>query len=642
MKTLRFVAVTAIAITIGHVVWTLWPEAREAILRRHYVRLNAPRTPPVLVPDPLLRPLLDGTTGGAVYEAALATLLTAQYRLTKEQEALVASRTLLAEAEQKEIPSARDAAQKLVAEVSQRVALAMRDVNIATALAARARNRAGTGGAGSIGASLESKTLLVMFHDLAKPAEIDLVLKLHRLSVVSGVARLSLFVVQTTDRPNPSTPESEATFLHARVQRLRECPIVEAATINVPMSGTIVPPPNIDTSTSWFTADNEPLVNSRFPQAWNFSKSIERKQHGAKVEVAVLDEGFLEQQDDLPIERANCGGAHILHGTQVASIIGAHMADRRGMDGAAGPFVRVVGCACDAPVFDNASRMLDVLLSQQPPVRIINVSMGYNWINKGVVPRDNPIAQGIVIAQGLMIRKALKDHPDVVIISAAGNDCEGKPNCSEEATWTSPFNWAALGPDVFGFPHLDNVIVVEALDAKGNGRLGLSNPGGTLSAIGENVLAAAGPTTYARSSGTSAAAPLVTATVALMMAVNPNITVAELKTNLGAGRPNARLNAFDAVRRSDLTADADLADLDGDGRVDVSDFEIFKRGFREIRDHKFVDDLNEDNERNANDAKFCRIDLDGDGQVTEADLRVMIDAWQGAKADLPTIQKLNQ
>ncbi len=650
MKTLRILTLTAIAVTIGCVAWLAWPEAHEAILRRHYSQLNAPRTPPKLVPDPLLRPLLNGTIGGAAYEAALATLLAAQYRLTKEQEVLVASNTLLAKAERKEIPIARDAARKLVAAASQRVALATRAVNIAAAIAARARNSAGSGGGGSNGASLESKTLLVMFHDFAKPKEIDFVLKEHRLSVVSGVARLSLFVVQTTDQPPPQSTqdgkaEVEATFLHARVLRLRESPLVEAATVNVPMSGTIVPPANIDTNTSWFTANDEPLVNSRFPQAWNFSKSIERKQNGAKVAVAVLDEGFLKEQVDLPIERANCGGAPILHGTQVASIIGAHMADRRGMDGAAAPFVRVVGCACDAPVFDNASRMLDTLLNQKPPVRIINVSMGYNWANRGVVPRHSLIAQETVRAQGIMIRKALKDHPDVVIISAAGNDCDGKPNCTEQAKWTSPFNWAALGPPEPEFPQLQNVIVVEALNAKGDERLGLSNTGGTLGAIGENVLAAEGPAKYTRSKGTSVATPLVTATVAMMMAVNPNITVAEIKKNLGvdeSGRSNAaHLDAFDAVRRSDPTANADLADLDNDGRVDVSDFEIFKRGFKEIRDHMFVDDLNGDNQKNANDTKFCRIDLNGDGQVTEADLQVMIDAWQGAKADLPTIQKLN-
>jgi hypothetical protein len=658
MKTLRIFAVTAIAVTMGCLVWIAWPEAHEAILRCHYSQLNEPRKPLEQVSDPLLRPLLNGTTGDAAYGAALAALLAAQYHLTKEQEVLVASRTLLAEAEQKEIPIARDAARKLVAAASQRVDLAMGNVEIATTVAARARTSARSVGASPESqASLESKTLLVMFHDFAKPAEIDFVLKEHRLSVVSGVARLSLFVVQTTDQPPPSTPESpeskaevEATFLHARVQRLRESPLVEAATVNVPMSGTIVPPANIDTNmnTSWFTANDEPLVNSRFPQAWNFSKSIERKQNGAKVAVAVLDEGFLEQQADLLIERANCGDASILHGTQVASIIGAHMADRHGMDGAAAPFVRVVGCACNAPVFDNVHRMLDILLSQQPPVRIINVSIGYNWSNRGVIhPSSNPFAKPTVIAQGLMIRKALRDHPDVVIISAAGNDCKDTPNCTEQAMWTSPFNWAALGPPEPEFPQLQNVIVVEALSARGDGRWSRSNVGGTLAAIGENVLAAAGKAFYARSDGTSAATPLVTATVAMMMAVNPNITVAEIKKNLGASPPKpyhdaAHLDAFEAVRRSDPTANADLADLDNDGRVDVSDFEIFKRGFKEIRDHMFVDDLNGDNQKNANDTKFCRIDLDGDGQVTEADLQVMIDAWQGAKADLPTIQKLNQ
>jgi hypothetical protein len=47
----------------------------------------------------------------------------------------------------------------------------------------------------------------------------------------------------------------------------------------------------------------------------------------------------------------------------------------------------------------------------------------------------------------------------------------------------------------------------------------------------------------------------------------------------------------------------------------------------------FTEDLNDDNVMDANDAKFCRMDLDGNGTVDENDLEVLLDGWTTPNVD---------
>ena len=257
----------------------------------------------------------------------------------------------------------------------------------------------------------------------------------------------------------------------------------------------------------------------------------------ATIDVGILDAGFLRGQDIPNLTLlAQCGNPVRSHGTAVAGVIAV-----------AAPNVRMFGCAPDPPVFDEtnlthdeiqlrSTRMLfdDVvaglegLLERRPAV--INVSVGYNWANRGHSPAASEEVRAIVETHGRAVRKLLRRHPHTLIVSSAGNDCRDRVDCQEPAVWTSPVNWAALGPSSPDDPASPNVVVVEALDEAGN-RLVMSNVGGTVRAVGENVVTRI-DREPAYFSGTSAAAAQISAKVVRMLAARPDLTVAEIQAML--------------------------------------------------------------------------------------------------------------
>jgi len=234
---------------------------------------------------------------------------------------------------------------------------------------------------------------------------------------------------------------------------------------------------------------------------------------------------------------------------------------------------------------------------------VINASIGYNWSELSIVPEENPGAQQIVREQGLMVRKLLAQFPKTVLVTSAGNDCRSS-NCTQQAMWTSPFNWAALGDPTPLEPRSTNVIVVEALD-RGGRELDTSNRGGTIAAIGQNIVSTGDNNSYGScGEGTSCSAPFVTATIALMLSLDPNLEVSDLKTRLLIG--GRTLNAFEAVKACDPRADLHLADIDNSGTVDIRDLLLF------------------DNRLTTTDPRelsLSRLDVTGDGNVNGADRR---------------------
>lgn len=597
----RLVAAAITAAVVVTVVFELFVpsdvQRETALIRRFPQLITRQRRVAPRVADPLLRTKSENGAQEKAYDDALDALLQAQKRLS----AVVKWKAIAADAR---------------LEVNRREA---------TARALRT--------AGWDDVKIERQTILVMFRNDATPEQIEDVLTRYRLQVLSGIPRLTLFVVNVADGNGDASPEEESTSLRARIEQLNREPNVESAVENVPLYGATVPPANNPPSgRDWFRP-TDPLVISHFPQAWNFQQAVAHRPRPPHITVGVLDEGFsssIPADLDMPPSSPPCGMAVNDHGTQVAGIIGAKFGNGTGSDGAA-PNVTIVGCAPPTPGFDKSLISLETL-AQVPTLRLINASVSYRW-GPSLTPTKKLVAEN----QGKILRKALKDFPDTVVVSAAGNDCRtGGVNCP--ATWASPFNWAALGP-ASEFPQSPNVIVVEAL---GLNEMPLpdTNDGNMIAAVGEGLL------TFDQSNAvdfmtasTSAATPVVTSAIALMLQVSPNISVDDIKRNLDLGAGH-HLNAFNAVRSSSPTADIDLADLNSDGQVDMQDFEIFRRQFREIRNNNFTEDLNGDGLRDTNDRRFCRIDLDGNGIVEPADLDVMIRARTDHNVD-PTNLKNN-
>jgi hypothetical protein len=390
-------------------------------------------------------------------------------------------------------------------------------------------------------AFIESDTLLVMFFDIAKPKTIARLLRQYRLQVVTGTPSLSLFVVRPEFIVPAMSDDSQAVRLGALARRLRNEKIVEAASQNLHLeAATVAPLPSVSSSSG-------ALAVSRFPEAWQFNRLA-----GATrtIDVGVLDVGFVDTDDVMITPIPGFPNQEDPHGTEVAAIIGAKPGNGIGIDGAA-PFANIVGVSPTGALFDEFVSLLDILLRRTPELRVINASVSYNWGEKGIVPRLSAATRVVVANNGKMIRKSMSGAPRTVLVTAAGNDCKGV-NCQEPATWASPYNWAALGPESLEDGESSrNIIVVEGLNASGTGRLPISNIHGMIRAVGERVLTIGLSNAVTAADGTSAAAPLVTAAIALMLQLNPGLTGEEIRTNLGIATGTVPdLDALEAVRRS--------------------------------------------------------------------------------------------
>ncbi len=273
------------------------------------------------------------------------------------------------------------------------------------------------------------------------------------------------------------------------------------------------------------------------------------------VRIAILDTGITPRHPDLTLQLLP--GRNVVdgssdttdghgHGTHVASLIAAIADNQRGIVG-----------LCPACTLI--------------PIKVLtNDNWGYySWWIEGLeeaVRRDASIANlslgGTAYSRALHDAVRFAQDHGVIVVAAMMNEGNNVPyypaafsesiavgatNADDQRA--SPFHWG--GGSSFG-PHIDLV-------APGNLLLGSAIGGGTR-----------------LFSGTSQAAPLVSATLGLMRALQPDLTPAQARAILHAtaedqvGRPqedregfdpyhgHGRLNAFYALRALDLFPDDDL------------------------------------------------------------------------------------
>jgi hypothetical protein len=552
------------------------------------------------------------------------------------------------------------------------------DARVAKARSARSAADDATDAArGSDGAPVQRNTILVLFRKNTPDADISALLQQLELFRRARLGSVPLYVVESPAR-KVLAGEAEAARLRTLVETLKGQPIVATAVQNTYLGINVLPKPNAANPKNpcWDWNDpncpsTQPLQRMFFPEAWNFRNAI-----AGRTQVGIVDHGFdfRQSHEDVTYTLApGCIPRTFSHGNQVAGIIAAGFGNATGIDGAS-PVADLIVCApktSDPPPatstdpeernlqihvnsFSSIVDGLSILLDQGVPV--INMSMGYNWFLRRQRPVDSKVIQTLVAGQGTIVRALLKNRRSI-IVSAAGNDCVVEPQpCPLETKWTSPVNWAAL--DTSGGtsdPPADNVIVVEATDLAGK-RLPLSNAG-MIGAVGAGVVSTfSAPSVYGICfDGTSFATPFVTATVSMMLAYNPGLNAAEIKKNLGiTGSTVTFLNAFQALAASNPRAAADLANLDSKAGIDMRDFTLFKSAFHQVTTGTFVDDLNEDGNGtpDANDFRFCRADLNGDGEISATrksfvpnlgnvtDLEVMMRAWTDPTVDRRTLPAL--
>ncbi len=440
------------------------------------------------------------------------------------------------------------------------------------------------------------------------------------------------------------------------------------------------------------TDGNWGLEAIRVPQLWNLNDYVQRTGYFQRFLIGILDAGFEDRDgdglDDHPDlknlktvmlsddGKTKSGAVTNYHGAHVAGIIGATFNNGLGIDGI-NPFAQMIGISPKIPQgqdwrnsWETLLETLAGLLKNYPEIRVVNVSMSYNWpVNTRlkVNPNLDGEAQQLVVKHGLFMRRLAALYPNVLFVAAAGNDSPKRFNYPTEihAQWASPLNWAALAPDLEidgqSFKRSENILVIESFDAILSGensfrKSDFSNVGGHFSAPGGRVLSTVLREKYDTLDGTSMAAPHVTGLIGYLLAFDPNLTVLEIKELLqksaraiepesaGGRGPNGegpapRIDAFgalialDSLRRGrpvqralvdvdDCTPDGNLRvgaqghetenlcpdGLRGDGNIDMRDFRAFRDALL------YVEGKNLDGTRNHR-----KKDLNGDGCVHEAD-----------------------
>jgi thermitase len=241
------------------------------------------------------------------------------------------------------------------------------------------------------------------------------------------------------------------------------------------------------------------------PDAWDITTGSD------KVTIAILDSGLAYGHSELHNKILTDLGRNFVaepanefawddngHGTFVAGIATAETNNASGMAGVAW----------------NAKLLPVKVLDYGYQGSIATLAMGLAYITTQSVQVANISAGGTVRSR--LLEEACEKAFDkgIVLVAAAGNS----------------------GKEEFNYPAaFDTVIAVGASDEADRAALFTSyGPYLALVAPGTDILGLnwASDTDYARNFGTSAACPFVTGTVALMLAVNPNLTPWQIRNIL--------------------------------------------------------------------------------------------------------------
>lgn len=455
------------------------------------------------------------------------------------------------------------------------------------------------------------------------------------------------------------------------------------------------------------------LEITRIPEVWNLYPAWAKDPHPAQI--GVIDSGFATNHEDLVVMDDLTAGRQHWHGTFVAGIIGAGVGNGRGIDGI-DPMVDLVvegvgATVTGTTVADVMTSVGELLLtsfadfrSARPDVRVINVSLGYNWGNVPFDPSRSASAAALVATHGEMVVLAQRLWQSQIpalglplLVVSAGNDSNDGLGLIQ-AKWSSPFTYAGLELGA------QNILVVESIDNApllpgGGARSDFSNIGGHVSAPGGEIVSlffdAAHPAdraTYARDSGTSFSAPHVTGVLSLLSALAPDLDNGALRDLLidhavdVSGGASGRIDAFasamdidrirgdrrllkmlldvddgtlDGNQRVDLATGqentSDDADGDfgpGDGVIDMSDFRLFRDHLLQVEASASValdgrgdhpkKDLNGDGEVRPPGEENVRprVDFNGDGRISRDLARYVPGAVGAELTDLGMLELL--
>ncbi len=419
------------------------------------------------------------------------------------------------------------------------------------------------------GIYISHNTLIIAFNLGTKVSEANAILAEVGAEIVGGLpgaeneAEGILFI---------QLPTQNHTELAEAIKTLEDNSQVKHVVQDVLLNGEMVPDSNGGSPSGWTwqlnpSGGNWGMELIGAPQMWNLNGAIAKV--GNTTDTGVLDVGFANSHNDLNYSSISSSIQHS-HGTHVAGTIGANFSNHIGVDGLT-PFanlhVRALGSISAVPGpngwFKSAGQVMIFdffkLLNSNPNIKVVNISLGYNWASNANIDSDTSlVAQNIAKQHGALfglaeIIRVIFGGKLPVIVAAAGNDSNDGFG-TQDARYSSPFTSAALNFNIA------NIIVVESLanspsSTGGATRSGFSNINGHISAPGSSVLSTVLNNNYGTKSGTSMAAPHVTGLISYLYSLDPSLPRPTLTTNPilsllqandvpVAGGASNRINAF--------------------------------------------------------------------------------------------------
>ena len=293
----------------------------------------------------------------------------------------------------------------------------------------------------------------------------------------------------------------------------------------------------------------EAYLDAGMEEAWNTMNLVGKSLPGlSQVGIAVIDSGFVRHTGDAIVDavlssefdhdkidygwwrvfglvETNGGLATGEHGTEVASVIVARNNTVANPPSFSGVVTSVDGLEYELKVYGTGvlvsgealslvtaiTYSLEDIYQSRDQFDVVNISIGKHY---GLLAW--PVSDSPYIGLHSVWARLMRKMPDTTFVLAAGNDAiDAKDSLPAKLSLELP-----------------NVITVGGTDKDGNRRQ-TSNfgPSITLGAPAQGVLVVdpEDPDGYARLSGTSFAAPMVSGTVALLRALDPALRPEEIK-----------------------------------------------------------------------------------------------------------------
>ena len=304
----------------------------------------------------------------------------------------------------------------------------------------------------------------------------------------------------------------------------------------------------ITTNDPWngYSSDDWWLEKIQAYEAWKYN-SFFNNDYFRYINVGVVDNGFMDNHEDLSgrlgIVSKRDDAAD--HGTHVAGIIGATSNNDRGISGV----LYNLGTTNNGNIFAydatssksfSDSQILEGLTTTvESGAKVINFSIGASG---SIADGEYTLSASIIKSQGKKfskaIRKLLNEGYDFVVVQSAGNGNHGgvgvdyRNNLGFCAINESNCYQPLVGGGNISKSDIMNRIIVVAAVNNDNSLTEWSNGGS-----GElNIIAAPGASIYSTvsgggydyKSGTSMAAPIVTAVCAMTWSINSELTGAEV------------------------------------------------------------------------------------------------------------------